>query len=180
MPKAGINDLKAHAFLSETERDVRRELRKIKSEQAGDIRGVSKLARLQGEKQRLEVRLDIVKKEIAKAEAITLDFFEKHGIGKITIRKTNLYISRQLWAGLAEDVTHEKAAEVMISVGLGEYCAPRLNSQSFSAYMRELAIEWAGEDAPPLTPEEVLKVLPESLRGIIKVSEVFKINARKG
>jgi hypothetical protein len=178
MTKANLNDVKAHSHLSDAEREVRKELRKIKHEQSGDVRTASKMARLQGAKQRMEARLEVLKTEIEKCEARTLDFFVRHGIQKITIRKTNLYMSRQLWAGLEKDVTHEEAKAALDAAGLGEFSAPRLNSQTFSAYVREISAVEEGE--LPLTPEQSVRKLPVALHGIIKCSEVVKINARKG
>ena len=63
-------------------------------------------------------------------------------------------------------MTHEQAAAALKKAKLGEYAAPRVNTQSLSAYMREL--DEAGED------------MPAALKGIIKLSEVFKVRTRKG
>ena len=52
-----------------------------------------------------------------------------------------------------------------------------VNAQTFSAYIRE---QEEAVSKTPLAPEKLIEQLPELLRPVVHVSEVFKIRARKG
>ncbi len=144
------------------------------SKPTGDSRALRTYARLDKEKRAAEAKLKKVKSEIEACEPRVKSFFEKMGVSKFTIEGITIYLNRQLWVGRQDDVSHNDVAAAMKKAGLSEYCGPRLNTQSFSAFVRELQGE--GSD----TPEELVKKLPAPLQGIIKISEVFKINTRKG
>ena len=135
-------------------------------EPTGDSRAIKVYAKLDNERRACEDRLKKVKSKIEEVEPRVMDFFQKLGLDRLTVSGVTVYVQRQLWAGREEDVTHEQAAAALKKAKLGEYASPRVNTQSLSAYMREL--DEAGED------------MPAALKGIIKLSEVFKVRTRKG
>ena len=132
----------------------------------GDSRAIKTYAKLDNERRALEDKLKKVKAKIEAAEPRVMDFFQKMGLDRLTVSGVTVYVQRQLWAGREDDVTHEQAAAALKKAKLGEYAAPRVNTQSLSAYLREL--------------DEAGTEMPKALKGIIKVSEVFKVRTRKG
>ena len=136
------------------------------SNPTGDARSLQTYSRLWKEMKAVTAKLDRIKADIKACEPRVLDFFEKSGIPRTTVRGVTIYVKRDLWAGREEGVTNEVACEALAKAGLGDFAAMRFNTQTLSAYVREC--ENNGEP------------LPEEFKGVIKVSETFKIQARKG
>lgn len=132
-----------------------------------DIRHMKKYAELGRAKSKLDADLVKVKAKMKDLEEGVLEYMERQGQSKATFDGTTVYTKRELWAGREDGITHEQAKEALDGCKLGEYCAPRLNTQSFSAFCREI-------DA---TGESVTDKFP-ALKGVIKVSEVFKVGYR--
>lgn len=101
-----------------------------------------------------------------------------------------VFQERTLWAGTAmetddTDAAYSAACDALEAAGLGEYVQRRFNVQSLSGYFRERERELEAEarerdglaaDAPVVVdPEELL---PEELRGLVKVTESVKAKAR--
>lgn len=122
-----------------------------------------KLAR----KAALDLELKQLTNELAALEPEVLKWFEATGVDKARLEDgRTLYLRRELWAGQAKGVPSEVAVEALRAAGLGEFCQPRINASRLSAWARELDREG--------TP------LPDGLRGIVEVREVFKVGHRKG
>ncbi len=121
-------------------------------------------ARLDKEKRGLEDRLKKLKVQIEETSHAVLDHFQKLGIDRVTVEGVTIYVRRELWAGREQDVSVDQACTALKDAGLSEYAHERVNTQSLSAYVREL--DAAGEP------------LPAELQGVIKVSEVFKLSTR--
>lgn len=94
-----------------------------------------------------------------------------------------VYQERVLWANAEKDPATDKgdyasACAALEEAGLGEYVERTFNVQRLSAYFREeekrLEAE-RGPEAPPLDPEELL---PEPLRGKVRLTESRKAKAR--
>lgn len=118
------------------------------------------------EKKELESKLKKVKTSIEEKEPEVLEHFQKYGLKNMSQDGLTLYLRRELWAGRAEGVETEVAIKALHDAGLSEYAAPRVNTASLSAYLREL-----DRDGEPF---------PKKLEGIIKLNEVFKIGSRNG
>ena len=128
------------------------------------IQTIKRYARLERDKRDLENKLKQTKAQIETLRESVLAWFQDHGVTSQAIDGMTLYIRRELWAGREEGIDNDAAIAALQAAGLGEYAGPRINTQSLSAYLRELDV--AGE------------AMPSELQGVIKLSEVFKIGTR--
>jgi len=131
------------------------------------IAAVKKRVKLKTEKDAAEAALKRITDEIAEIDPIVVEFFQRHGVDKETIDGVTVYLRRELWAGREENVDMPTACAALQEAGLPDYVEPRFNTNSLSAYAREL-------DRQGTT---IVEAHP-ALQGKIKISEVFKIGAR--
>jgi|TARA_Y100000034_G_scaffold132852_1_gene196837 hypothetical protein len=128
---------------------------------------LARFVELAVEKRGLSARLKEVGREMEGLQEKLLEYFTQHGYSKMTISGTTVYVHRQLWAGpLAGD--YPTACLAMIEAGdeWQEMVHERFSTQQLSARVRELDKE--GEE------------LPDELKEVINVSEVFSLRTRKG
>lgn len=142
-----------------------------KEERIDGMEIATKLISIDKEKKELEARLDTLSEKRKELEAQLLEYFSSNAIQKLTAAGRTVYIRREVWAGHAGD--NEAFIKAMKESGLGNYVKESVNSQTFSAYVREF------DPDKKLSGDEITKLLPEPLRGVVKVSEVFKIASRK-
>ena len=90
--------------------------------------------------------------------------FEQGGFEKVSIDGRTVYVERKLWAK-AKDGDKAAVCKALKRARLGDYVEETFNTNSLSAYVRELD----REDRP----------LPPSLREVLEVSEVFKLRTRR-
>jgi len=134
--------------------------------QTGVAFTLKKFVRLLKIEDKLKQQLKKVKSDIEETEPGVLDHFQKMGISKTTVEGITVYIRRQIWAAKNPDVSIAELVKVFKSNDMGEYCEPRLNAQSISAWVREF--------------DERSEELPADIAAVLKVSEVFKLGHRKG
>jgi seryl-tRNA synthetase len=102
--------------------------------------------------------------------------FEQAGIQSQKSKNgVTVYIKRELWAGFEEGKEAELQAALK-EIGHGDMVKEKVNHQTLSAYVREIEEQTYGED---VDPQKVVAALPITLQSVIKVSEVFKVQARK-
>lgn len=124
-----------------------------------------KYARLDRDRRTLKEKLAKVEAEIDETEPGVIEHFQRMGMDRATIDGTTIYLRRELWAGKADGVTDEAACDALAANGLGDYVKRKFNTQSVSAFVRELD----GRGEP----------LPAPLAAVLKISEVFKIGTRR-
>ena len=112
----------------------------------------------------LEARIDAIKRETAELEAALLPQFEQDAIDRITVDGRTVYVERKLWAK-AKDGDKPAVCKALKRCRLGDYVEETFNTNSLSAYVRELDRE--GRQMPP------------SLAAVLDVSEVFKLRTRR-
>jgi|GEM_PF-4261152 len=121
--------------------------------------------------------LETIQDELRLIKEQVKDLFFEMGVNSIKGKKT-VYLSRQIWAGTAENATNLEVTEALKSLGLDAYVT--YNHQSLSAYVREIAkgnTEWIGDNGQIVAePEEIIAALPEPLNKLLKVTE--KIDVR--
>lgn len=131
------------------------------------MQDAGEFALLTKEKKGLNARLAVIQKRLNELEKHLLGYIEQgefpdsSRVGGLT-----LYTSTTLWASPV-DGDYEGASDALEQAGLGDFVGRRFNSQSLSAYFRE------ERKKRPLADVEDL--LPESLRGVIKLSENPKL-----
>ena len=119
---------------------------------------------LEERRRQLEAEVDAVKAEAAELEQRLLPQFEQGGFEKISIDGRTVYIERKLWAK-ARDGDKAAVCKALKRCRLGDYVEETFNTNSLSAYVRELDREG--------------RALPPSLAAVLDVSEVFKLRTRR-
>lgn len=120
---------------------------------------------LQVKKKRdLEAELKQVKAWLKDMEGEVTSYFQQSSTQSINRDGITIFLRRELWAGREDGVSPEQAVQCLIDADLGEFAAPKVNTTSLSAYLRELDRDG--------------RKMPSQLEGIIKLVESFKIGAR--
>jgi hypothetical protein len=119
---------------------------------------------LEERRRQLEAEVDTIKAEAAELEQLLLPQFEQEGFEKVSIDGRTVYVERKLWAK-AKDGNKAAVCKALKRARLGDYVEETFNTNSLSAYVRDLD----REDRP----------LPPSLREVLEVSEVFKLRTRR-
>ena len=119
---------------------------------------------LEERRRQLETEVDAIKAEASELESRLLPQFEQSGTERIAIDGRTVYVERKLWAK-AKDGDKPAVCKALKRAHLGDYVEETFNTNSLSAYVRELD----REERP----------LPSSLRDVLEVSEVFKLRTRR-
>jgi len=119
---------------------------------------------LEERRRKLEAEIDTVKAEAAELEELLLPQFEQSGMERVAIDGRTVYVERKLWAK-AKDGDKASVCKALKRCRLGDYVEETFNTNSLSAYVRELDREG--------------RPLPPSLREVLEVSEVFKLRTRR-
>ena len=119
---------------------------------------------LEERRRQFEAEIDTIKAESAELEVRLLPQFEQSGTERIAIDGRTVYVERKLWAK-AKDGDKGAVCKALKRARLGDYVEETFNTNSLSAYVRELD----REDKP----------LPPSLATVLDVSEVFKLRTRR-
>ena len=119
---------------------------------------------LEEQRRQLEAEVDTIKAEAAELEGRLLPQFEQSGTERIAIDGRTVYVERKLWAK-AKDGDKPAVCKALKRARLGDYVEETFNTNSLSAYVRELD----REERP----------LPPSLREVLEVSEVYKLRTRR-
>jgi hypothetical protein len=124
-------------------------------------------AQLLDERDQLEERLRWIRQALQELEPRCLEWFQREGVDRLVVDGRTLYLRRELWASIAEGVSHDDAAAALQTVGLGDMVRPRINLQTLSAWCREQEREM-GAPVPPL------------LTGVVSAREVYRVGTRRG
>lgn len=127
-------------------------------------------------KTKLEQQLSDTKARLAKLEPEIVEQFQQAGVQRINCNGYTIYLNRHIWASATEDENGNKDKESMYDAlktiddeTWSFLVGDSVNSNSLSARVRECELDDQG-----------MPILPAELVNVIKVSEVFKIGARKG
>lgn len=115
-------------------------------------------------KRQAEGELDELKKELSRLETKLLEDFERAGVDSMRIDGMTVYPHRQLFAN-ARDGDKERAVEALRACGLDDYVKEQFNTQSLSAYVREL--------------DELEEPLPPPLAEALDIHEKYTLRVRK-
>jgi len=101
------------------------------------------------------------------------------GMDRITIKGVTYSPTRRLYVGPDTNVgaNKEAVAAALLKSDLGDYVKQDYNANSLSAYVRSVAEEHGGKDM--VTTEELRGFLPEPLRAVLKVGDVWSLGSRK-
>ncbi len=119
----------------------------------------------------LEQQLSDTKARLAKLEPEIVEQFQAEGVQRMNCDGYIIYLNRKLFAG-ATDGDKEamyEALKLMDNETWNFLVKDNVNSNQLSARIRECELN-----------KEGIPILPPELVNVIKVSEVFRIGARKG
>lgn len=119
-----------------------------------------------------EGAIEELKERAKQLEQGLLDNMAKSGIQRTTVNGHTVYVDRKLWASANGDTA--LLVEALKDAGCGDLVKESYNATALSAWVREHDPE---KSTPP---DEVIGRLPEAVRSHIKVSEVIKLQVKKG
>lgn len=124
-----------------------------------------------------EGAIDAIKEELARLETELMQRFENAGIQSMkSTSGYQVYVRRDLWAG-AIDGQDALLVESLKLAGLGDMVKEKCNTQTLSAYVRE--IEKANFTTPQ-KPDLLIKALPAPMQAAVSVTEKYSLRTRKG
>ena len=137
------------------------------------VEQINEYIRLNALKKEQDAQLKETKSAIAGLQEELLDHFVDNGFQKMTMKNGTVYIHVQKWAGVdrgddgkdPDAVAWPRAIAALQSAGLDDFVQERFNTQSLSAFVREL----------DKNDEE----LPDEFKGAIKVTEKVSLRVRK-
>ena len=139
---------------------------------------VNQFIELDDKRKRLEGDVDAIKEELKVLEPQIMDRFENAGMQSMRSKSgVTLYIRREVWAGAAEGA-EVLLLETLKSCGLGDMVKEKVNTQTLSAYVRE--VEKDTFNGASVTPEKLVQALPPALQTAVAVTERFSLRTRKG
>lgn len=142
-----------------------------------EIVKVRAFAALSEEKSLLEARLNEVREDLKALNADLCEQFALAGVDSMKVDGRIVFLRRQLWASVqappgADPGAKEAAYQVLKDHQLGWMVKEGVNSQTLSAWVRELEEESGGY-------EEMIANMPADLREVLKISEVYQVSSRK-
>ena len=116
------------------------------------------------QRKKLELQVKDLKEKLAKLMPKVEEELLQAGVDSLKLDGASVGTRSQLWAK-PKNGDYEKACEALRKAGLDDFVRERFNTNTLSAYVRELR----DNDQP----------LPESFVGVIEVSEVTKVITRE-
>lgn len=103
--------------------------------------------------------------------------FERTGDQRRTVDGKTAYLYRQLWVYAAEGQSKEAVMEALKKAGLGEYVSETFNTNSVSAFARELEkdVDWEDSGALLENAEHPLLAAHPELKGFLVPNEKFSV-----
>ena len=121
---------------------------------------VSEFVDLTKQRRDLEAQVNVLKTELAAREERLVEEFGQAGIQNVkTATGQTVSLRREVYAKLVGD--QKKSYTALRRAGLGDFIKEGVNTQTLSAYVRELE-----------------EVLPKGLQPYIDVTEVFRMRMR--
>lgn len=130
-----------------------------------DLDDVHRYVELRRRQSELESEASGVKEEADQIEQRLLEDFAEQGVDRMSVNGHTVYLHRQLWARVPEGVTRAEVVEALEEAGLGHFVRRQYNTQTVSAWLRDLERE----------EEE----LPPELYGMIEGSERYSLRVRR-
>lgn len=122
-----------------------------------------------------------LKAEALELEPTLLEEMSEDGIDRMTINGVTFYPRRRVFVSAAKGCDKEQVSDALIACGLGDFVSRTFNTNTLSAYVREVARNHSElEDINEFTCEEIRNFLPDELRDKVFVGEQWQISARKG
>jgi hypothetical protein len=135
---------------------------------------------LENRKRDLDAELKATKQKLDDLEQVLVPQFIDDGVQRMTVDNRTVSLAQDIYASpvgeRADVVAALKASE------LGQYVAENYNTNSLSAFVREVARDvavLATREGRPYGEDEVLQALPQPLGTALKVSFIHSLRSRK-
>jgi hypothetical protein len=145
-----------------------------------DMQQLKEFVCLENRKRDLDAELKATKQKLDDLEQALVPQFIEDGVQRMTVDGRTVSLSQDIYAAPAAD--RECVVAALKQSELGQYVAENYNSNSLTAFVREVAREVAAraERAQrPYDEEEVRQALPQPLGDALKVSFVHSLRSRK-
>lgn len=138
-----------------------------------DMQLVTEYLQRKNEKSELERQMRAVQDWLNETEQVLLEQFVQEGTQSVKIKGLGTaFIRSQLWAGPVKDENgesnYELSCEAFRAAGLPMFVQERFNTQTVSAWVREL----------PKDEQTGEPILPDELKGKLTITEQFKVATR--
>ena len=118
-------------------------------------------------------KIEVIKEKIK-------DVYIEMGVNSMKSGKKNIYLTKQIFAGLAEDAPKSKLAEALTEMDMDEFIT--CNSKKLTSYVKEICAEhpeFYNEDGDLIAESaQILAALPEPFNTMFKVSDKMDIRIR--
>jgi hypothetical protein len=142
---------------------------------------LSLFVQLDAEKKATKKVLEEIEEKISKAKEQIKDLFVEMGVSSIKSNGKNIYIAKQIWAGINPEIDKSQLLEALVSANMQDFIT--CGTQKLSGYVREIIQEhpeFMDSDGNLIaSPEEIAAALPESINSMVRVSETVDIRIRK-
>lgn len=142
---------------------------------------LSLFVQLDAEKKATKKVLDEIEEKIGRAKEQIKDLFVEMGISSIKSNGKNIYIAKQIWAGINSGTEKTALAQALIGADMQDYIT--CSTQKLSSYVREIIQEhpeFLDSNGDIIaSPEEIAAALPEPFNTMVRVSETVDIRIRK-
>ena len=135
---------------------------------------------LENRKRDLDAELKATKQKLDDLEQALVPQFIDDGVQRMTVDNRTVSLAQDIYASPLSEragvVVALKASE------LGQYVAENYNTNSLTAFVREIARDVAAlaeREGRPYGEDEVLQALPQPLGTALKVSFVHSLRSRK-
>ena len=135
---------------------------------------------LENRKRDLDAELKATKQKLDDIEQALIPQFIEDGVQRVTVDSRTVALAQDIYASPLSD--REDAVAALKNSELGQYVAENYNSNSLTAFVREVAREVAAlaeREGRPYGEDEVLQALPKPLGSALKVSFVHSLRSRK-
>ncbi len=136
---------------------------------------------LENRKKELDAQLKAVNQQLVELEELLVPQFVEDGVQNITCDGRVVYLRTDVYAS-AKDGDREAVVAALKASELGQYVSENFNSNSLTAYVREVkrdVEQSAKSENRAFTEDDVRQALPDPLGSVLKVSFVMKLASRK-
>jgi hypothetical protein len=135
---------------------------------------------MENRKKELDAELKAVKQQLDDLEEALVPQFIEDGVQRMTVDGRTVSIQQDVYASPLND--REDVVDALKQSELGQYVAENYNTNSLTAFVRELKrdveLRAKGENRM-YTEDDVRAALPEPLGRALKISFVHKLSSRK-
>ena len=135
---------------------------------------------LENRKRDLDAELKATRQKLDDLEQILVPQFIEDGVQRVTVDNRTIALAQDIYASPLND--REEVVSALKASELGQYVAENYNTNSLTAFVREVAREIAAQaerEGRPYSEDDVLQALPKPLGAALKVSFVHSLRSRK-